>query len=84
MYNHIQLGADFQARMKWEEGSVIVWDNRVTAHSALLDWVNGQRRHLARITPQAEKPYETPYDGAKEAEEDAKRIADMGTPILNM
>ena len=33
--------------------------NRVTAHSAILDWDDGQRRHLARITPQAERPYET-------------------------
>lgn len=38
--------------------------NRVVAHSAILDWVNGQRRHLARITPQAEAPRETPYEGA--------------------
>ena len=36
--------------------------NRVTAHSAILDWANGQRRHLARITPQAEPPTETPFE----------------------
>ena len=35
--------------------------NRVTAHSATLDWTTGERRHLGRITPQAERPYETPY-----------------------
>jgi len=70
--------------MRWEEGTVIVWDNRVTAHSALLDWVNGQRRHLARITPQAEKPYETPYDPVKEAEDYKVMIDALGTPILNM
>lgn len=61
LYNHIALGADFQARVKWEEGTVVVWDNRVTQHSAIVDWEDGQRRHLARITPQAEVPYETPY-----------------------
>ncbi|KAI0907552.1 hypothetical protein F4824DRAFT_326909 [Ustulina deusta] len=61
LYNHIAVGADFQARVKWEEGTVVVWDNRVTQHTALLDWKNGARRHLARITPQAERPYETPY-----------------------
>ena len=33
-------------------------DNRVTCHSALIDWQDGQRRHIARITPQAERPYE--------------------------
>ena len=35
--------------------------NRVTGHSAILDWVTGARRHLARLTPQAEPPYETEY-----------------------
>ncbi|KIW07577.1 uncharacterized protein PV09_01532 [Verruconis gallopava] len=63
LYDHIAKGQDFQARVKWEPGTVVVWDNRVTAHSALLDWEDGQRRHLARITPQAEKPYETPFEG---------------------
>ncbi|PHH71125.1 hypothetical protein CDD80_5498 [Ophiocordyceps camponoti-rufipedis] len=64
LYNHLALGADFQARVKWEEGTVVVWDNRVTLHSALIDWENGQRRHLARLTPQAERPYETPFEEA--------------------
>lgn len=40
---------------------MVVWDNRVTQHSAIVDWQTGQRRHLARITPQAEIPYETPF-----------------------
>jgi sulfonate dioxygenase len=62
LYDHIAHSADCQVRMKWEKGSVIVWDNRVTAHTALLDWEDGQRRHLARLTPQAERPYETPFD----------------------
>ncbi|KAF7554281.1 hypothetical protein G7Z17_g3006 [Cylindrodendrum hubeiense] len=45
LYTHIALGADFQARVKW----------------APVDWRNGERRHLARITPQAEAPFETPF-----------------------
>jgi sulfonate dioxygenase len=60
LYDHIAKGQDFQARVKWAAGTVVVWDNRVTAHSALLDWDTGARRHLARITPQAEAPFETP------------------------
>ncbi|KAF4922937.1 Alpha-ketoglutarate-dependent sulfonate dioxygenase [Colletotrichum viniferum] len=63
LYEHIAWGADFHARVKWEESTVVVWDNRVTQHSALVDWNNGSRRHLARITPQAERPYETPFKG---------------------
>lgn len=62
LYDHIAKGQDFQARVKWAPGTVVVWDNRVTAHSALLDWDTGARRHLARITPQAEEPYETEFE----------------------
>jgi len=61
LYDHIAKGQDFQTRVKWASGTVVVWDNRVTAHSAILDWDDGQRRHLARITPQAEQPFETPF-----------------------
>ncbi|KAF2792536.1 TauD-domain-containing protein [Melanomma pulvis-pyrius CBS 109.77] len=63
LYDHIAKGQDFQARVKWAAGTVVVWDNRVTIHSALLDWDDGARRHLARITPQAERPTETPFEG---------------------
>jgi len=62
LYDHIAYGADFQTRIKWTEKAVVIWDNRVTAHSALVDWKSGQRRHLARITPQAERPIETPFE----------------------
>ncbi|GAB7360724.1 hypothetical protein MBLNU230_g0600t2 [Neophaeotheca triangularis] len=62
LFEHIAKSADLQARVKWESGTVVVWDNRVTAHSALLDWQDGQRRHLARLTPQAERPFETPFE----------------------
>ncbi|KAJ5618294.1 hypothetical protein N7528_006937 [Penicillium herquei] len=58
---HVGRGIDYQARIRWAPGTVVVWDNRVTAHSAIIDWTTGERRHLARITPQAEQPYETPY-----------------------
>ncbi|KAL8711941.1 MAG: hypothetical protein Q9220_003637 [cf. Caloplaca sp. 1 TL-2023] len=63
LYDHIAYGGDFQARVRWAQGTVVVWDNRVAGHSATLDWNSGQRRHLARITPQAEEPYETPFEG---------------------
>jgi taurine dioxygenase/sulfonate dioxygenase len=45
----------------WRSYRLTYTKNRVTAHSAIIDWVTGERRHLARITPQAECPYETPY-----------------------
>jgi len=62
LFDHIALSADLQARVKWAPGTVVVWDNRVAAHTALIDWEDGQRRHLARLTPQAERPYETEFD----------------------
>ncbi|TQB68857.1 hypothetical protein MPDQ_002693, partial [Monascus purpureus] len=66
LFDHIAQSQDLQARVRWRPGTVVVWDNRVTSHSALLDWEDGQRRHLARITPQAEAPYETPFEGEGE------------------
>lgn len=59
LFDHIALSQDIQCRVKWQPGTVVVWDNRVCAHTAILDWANGQRRHIARITPQAERPFET-------------------------
>ncbi|KAI9700796.1 MAG: hypothetical protein M1836_002165 [Candelina mexicana] len=68
LYDHMAFGQDFQVRVKWEPGTVVVWDNRVTAHSPVLDWQDGQRRHVARITPQAERPEETPFDSSSSNE----------------
>ena len=73
MYDHIAKAIDTQVRVKvrlapivhfpnsyslqWEPGTVVLWDNRVTAHSAIVDFDQiGGRRHGARITPQAERP----------------------------
>jgi sulfonate dioxygenase len=61
LHDHLAYGADFHVRVKWEKDTVVVWDNRVTQHSGLADWQTGERRHLARITPQAERPFETPF-----------------------
>ncbi|QQK46730.1 Alpha-ketoglutarate-dependent taurine dioxygenase [Penicillium digitatum] len=58
---HVGRGINYQARIRWAPKTVDVWDNRVTAYSAIVDWTTGDRRHLARITPQAERPYETPF-----------------------
>lgn len=57
LYAHQAQGADFQARFRWAKGSVAVWDNRITAHTAILDYKGNERRHAVRVTPQAERPY---------------------------
>lgn len=46
VYNHIALSTNSQCQVKWENGTVVVWDERATAHSAILDWRKGQRRIL--------------------------------------
>jgi len=60
LFHHISLGQDFQARVKWEEGTVALWDNRVTAHTAISDYdVRNPRegvRHGVRITTLGERP----------------------------
>ncbi|KAF9513791.1 hypothetical protein BS47DRAFT_1392998 [Hydnum rufescens UP504] len=46
-----------QVRLKWRPNTVVVWDNRITAHAANLDFSpTGERRHGARLAAQAEKP----------------------------
>ncbi|KAL2866081.1 TauD/TfdA dioxygenase family protein [Aspergillus lucknowensis] len=61
LVNHIGRGLEYQVRVRWEPKTVVIWDNRVTAHTAIVDWTTTERRHLARLTPQAERPFETPY-----------------------
>ncbi|KAJ2915351.1 hypothetical protein MD484_g5061, partial [Candolleomyces efflorescens] len=56
LYDHIAKGADFQIRASYEPGTVVVWDNRVTVHSATPDFDAQIRRHAVRLTPQAEVP----------------------------
>ncbi|KAF7378145.1 Alpha-ketoglutarate-dependent taurine dioxygenase [Mycena sanguinolenta] len=56
LYDHITKGADFQIRATYKPGTVVVWDNRLTVHSATGDFDKSVRRHAVRLTPQAEVP----------------------------
>ncbi|TFK24605.1 TauD-domain-containing protein [Coprinopsis marcescibilis] len=52
LFYHVAKGSDFQIRARYEPGSVIVWDNRVTVHSATPDYdPSNWRRHAVRLTP---------------------------------
>ncbi|GAA6015733.1 hypothetical protein JCM10207_008779 [Rhodosporidiobolus poonsookiae] len=58
LYSHIERSSDVQTRVRWRPRTVVAWDNRRCAHTAIVDFAaGGQRRHGARITPQAERPY---------------------------
>ncbi|EOD44023.1 putative alpha-ketoglutarate-dependent taurine dioxygenase protein [Neofusicoccum parvum] len=59
LFDHIERGQDWHIRVHWRPGTVVVYDNRVTQHSALRDFrveEGKTRRHMIRITPQAERP----------------------------
>ncbi|KAK9369791.1 hypothetical protein V1509DRAFT_657594 [Lipomyces kononenkoae] len=60
LYDLLAKSADLQVRASWEPGTVVVWDNRRSVHSALVDWSSeaGSSRHAFRLTPQAERPSE--------------------------
>ncbi|KXH69085.1 hypothetical protein CSAL01_01447 [Colletotrichum salicis] len=58
LFDHIERGQDWHLRVHWKPGTVVVYDNRNTQHSALRDFrveEGTTRRHMLRITPQAER-----------------------------
>ncbi|MGY9075023.1 MAG: TauD/TfdA dioxygenase family protein [Acidimicrobiales bacterium] len=48
LFTH-QVRPEFQARVTWRPGQVVVWDNRATLHHAMNDY-SGVRRRLERVT----------------------------------
>jgi len=58
LFDHLGRSLDFHTRVKWEKGTVVVYDNRAVLHSVVLDYAltDGARRHHIRLTPQAEVP----------------------------
>lgn len=59
-FQHITVAADVQVRVKWDNRTVTLWDNRVTAHTAISDYdVHNPEeglRHGIRLTTLAEQP----------------------------
>ncbi|KAI8059473.1 hypothetical protein BC940DRAFT_221811, partial [Gongronella butleri] len=71
LYEHIAGGYDFQVRHKWE-----VYDNRVTFHSAIFDYLDLGKRSGFRVTPTAEAPYFDPKSKSRrEALKEAAELA---------
>ena len=50
-----QVRPEFTCRVRWAPGTLTVWDNRCTMHSAVNDY-HGQRRRMRRITVGAQTP----------------------------
>ncbi|KAK6203068.1 taurine catabolism dioxygenase [Scheffersomyces amazonensis] len=58
LFTHVEQAHDLQLRAKWEPNTVVLWDNRSTVHSAVIDWDTPSLRHAFRISPQGERPVE--------------------------
>jgi len=56
--DHISKGHDFQIRLRWRPGTVTIFDNRSTLHTATIDYDNvySKERHVFRLAAMAEKP----------------------------
>jgi taurine dioxygenase len=46
---------EFQCRLKWQGGMLVIWDNRSTMHLAINDY-DGHRRLLHRTTVKGAVP----------------------------
>ena len=48
LYQHISK-PEFQVRFHWEDNSIAIWDNRITQHYAVCDYLP-ELRHMQRVT----------------------------------
>ncbi|KAJ5466662.1 Alpha-ketoglutarate-dependent sulfonate dioxygenase [Penicillium diatomitis] len=60
LMNHVVTGHDFQARVRWQPRTVVMFDNRSTTHSAIVDYLDDEygakARHIFRLCALGEKP----------------------------
>ncbi|CAI7596893.1 unnamed protein product [Penicillium pancosmium] len=60
LMNHIITGHDFQARVRWQPRTIVMFDNRSTTHSAIVDYLDDEygakARHIFRLIALGEKP----------------------------
>ncbi|KAF9895070.1 hypothetical protein FE257_004699 [Aspergillus nanangensis] len=60
LMQHIVSGHDFQARVRWQPKTIVIFDNRCTLHSAIVDYLDddygAKLRHIFRLIALGEKP----------------------------
>ena len=54
LYRH-QIKEEFVYRHHWQEGDLVIWDNRCTLHIALADFTGRRRMH--RVSVLGDKPF---------------------------
>lgn len=59
LFDHIAGGVGFQCRVRWEPGTMVLWDNRCTQHFAVWDY-RPQRRCGERVTISGTTPPRRP------------------------
>ncbi|KAL4875886.1 alpha-ketoglutarate-dependent taurine dioxygenase [Aspergillus karnatakaensis] len=79
LFDHVNRGHDFTCRVRYEPGTVVIWDQRVTQHSQTLDYAPGSRRHAFRLTPLANVPIPSLVE-----EDDGECAKDEGRMLLNL
>lgn len=56
LLDHVNNGHDFQIRVNWQPGTVVIFDNRIVSHSAILDFDTTDSRLIIRAASRAERP----------------------------
>lgn len=71
IFSLIATTQDSTVRFKWNEGDVVLWDNRIAVHTATYGFFP-ERRHGVRVTTHGEVPYYDPNGKSQQAEIDAQ------------
>ena len=56
LYDHCTK-PEFIYRHTWKKGDLLIWDNRVLMHYAIMDYPDDQGRYMERCTVIGEKPF---------------------------